>query len=617
MRRILSCLLAAALCVSLSAAGLAAGEAVQAYGSTNEVNSVIVVENGSVSENTECGSAEGWKISGSSISNARITGADDTANGIFFSTDDDDAQFTIGGEEDIYEIDGVGAFNTVIELEGPEEDPGTECGCGVGITARGGWLTLDNIAVMTSGYRASAIYTMRADHGTNLVVNDSCFEAAGAPGGFMPDDRLLDGSARGTLFLGEDIWLYNSTFLARDGGALSHDSNTADIRLYAVNTNAETTDGGYVLHAADRTENYLYGSRLVSPQYGMIVMGHGTAVLDSLENADEEALAWGEADPGMQVTEDGRSLAAGGCNAVVFLVNGYVMEPGVLTVRNAVLSTMAEDITSQAGKEMAFDADSFLLSSDRYGESWFYLANCLGSLIVTRSHGAVISLEEGAELRAANGVLVQTLVACDPDAGDIFHDSTDSRVLADVTVNIDVPVQGDILHQDYQRDMFIHVNADYEGRVQTGSIRAWNDLWSSRNLAAMLETAGHTDDFELTVEAVSHIRSCLVREEDAEAYTEENGVSMTIDNGAVWTVQGESSVLELEIIDGTVEADSVYVDCAFGENGCLDPSSGTRIESLEPGVYRNVVLESSVLSVTEYEGELYLPLEDILTILGQ
>ena len=624
MKKALALILALTLCASLSAAALASGEAsgggpAQVYGASNEENSVVVVNGGKITENSEYGSAEGGKITLQGVSGAYIRGANDEANGVYFATDDDDARFLIGGEEDIYDVEGVGSFNTVIDLTGPEADPDAECFYGVGVTARGGLLTIDNAAVLTSGYRASAVYTMSGEHETNLVVNDSYFEADGAPGGFMPDFKLLVGSARGTLFLGEDIWLYNSSFLARDWGALSHDTNTADIQMYAVNVDAETYNGGYVLYALNGVENYMYGSRSVSPQYGMFVMGHGTAILDGVDAADEAALASGEPDMDALVTGDGRSLLAGGCNAVVFHVNGGVMEPGVFTVKDAVVSTMPEDITSLYGKEMAFDLDSYLLSPVKFGESWFYMYNCCGSLITTRSHGGIISFEEGAELRPANGVLVQTLVGYDPDAGSIYHDSTDSRVLADVTVNIDTPVSGDILHQDYQRDMYVNVGADYDGRVTTGSITAWNGLWSEENLAALLEKGGHTGDFELTEEAVANIRSCLVREEDAAAYTDVFGMKMCIDNGAVWTVEGESSVLSLEIADGSVRADEIYVGCSFGEDGCLDPSTGTPVASLGAGTYENVVLVggAEALHVVEIGGEYYLPLDDILSILDQ
>ena len=647
MRKTITLLLCLTLCLSLSlgafASGAASGETSggpsDMNGASNDENSVIVIRNGALSVNEDRGSVEtgaSGEISAGVIRGAYITGANDEANGVYFATDDDDAQFVIGGEEDLYDVEGVGSFNTVIELEGPADDPNTECAYGVGVTAmiikqmtktllrKLEFVEYAQAFLAGRNYASdmNAIYTLSGEHETNLIVNDSVLRADGASGGFMPDFKLLVGSARDTLFLGEDIWLYNSAFIARDWGALSHDTNTRDIQLYAVNTCAETYDGGYVLYALDGTENYLYGSRLVSPQYGMFVMGHGTAILDSVDAADDAALAHGAADEANPVTADGRSLLAGGCNAVVFHVNGGVMEPGVFTVRNAVVSTLPEDVTSACGNDMAFDLDSYLLSPVKFGESWFYMENCLGSLIVTRSHGGVISFEDGAELRAANGVLVQTLVGYDSDAGSIYHDSTDSRVLADVTVNIDAPVTGDILHQDYQRDMYVNVNADYAGRVTTGSITAWNALWSAEGLADLLARGGHTGDFALTGEAVANIRSCLVREEDAAAYTDVFGVHMTVSGGAAWTVEGESSVLSLTVEDGAaVDADEYYVNCSFGADGYLDPVTGTKLGALPAGTYANVVLiggdAASAEASSEASPELPLEAMDILEIGGQ
>lgn len=630
MRKVMTLLMCLALCLSLSVGASASGEASggasraadQMYGEDNETRSVIVLENGVLSENMDYGSyalAAGGEISADAVRGIWLTGSDVEANGIYLSSEDDDAAFTIGGTEDHYHIDGVGSFNSVLELHGYDADQDVECWYGVGVTAAGGWLTLDNVCIRTSGYRASAIYTMSAAHETNLVIKDSVLWSDGEPGGFMPDFKLLVGSARASLFLGEDIWLYNSAVIARDWGAISHDQNTEDIQLYAVNTYAETYDGGYVLYALNGVENFLYGSKLVSPQYGMFIMGHGTAVLDSLDAADDAALASGEPNRDELVTADGRTLLAGGCNAVVFHVNGGVMEPGVFTVRGATVSTMPEDLVSDYGNELFFDLDSYLLSPAKFGESWFYMENCLGSLIVTRSHGGVISFEEGAELKAANGVLVQTLVGYDSDAGSIYHDSTDTRVLADVTVNIDTPVAGDLLHQDYQRNMLVNVNADYTGRVVTGSITAWNGLWSAESLAAMLERGGHTGDFALTEDVVADIRGCLVREEDTAAYTDVFGVTMTVAGGAAWTVEGESSVLSLTVEDGAaVKAAEIYVNCAFGDDGYLDPATGERLGTLTAGTYENVVLVGGgtlPVDIVEIAGEDYVRLDDLMIAL--
>lgn len=595
MRKIISIFLCLALCLGLGCTAFASGEASggagdQMYGLTNDENSVIVIKSGVMTENAAAGTYEvaaSGEISENAISGVKIVGADDQANAIYLSEDDDAAEFTVGGAEDFYDVEGVGSFNTVIEVEGPTTDPEQECWYGVGITTLGGVLTVDNTYIYTEGYRASTIYTPSGDHETQLIVKDSVLWADGAPGGFIPDFKLLVGSARGTLLLGEDVWFYNTDIVAHDWGAFSHDTNTRDIQLYAVNSYGETYAGGYGIYALDGTQNFLYGTELVSPQYGMFVMGEGEAVLDSTDAADDIALAYA----GDTELENHRSVLAGGCNAAIFHVNGSVMEPGILTIRNATVTTMAEDIVSQYGNEMYFDLDSYLLAPVLYGESWFYMQHCLGSLIVTRSHGGVVNIEEGAELKAANGVIVQTVIGYDSMAGSIYRDSGDTRELKDVTVNISTSVKGDILHEDYQRNMVINVSADYTGLVTTGSITAWNNYWTAEGLEALLVAGGHSGDFEVSDEAVANIRSCLVREEDTAAYTDVFGVTMNITAGGCWIVEGESSVLALNLADGAaVVAKEIYVDCAFGEDGMLDPATGTAVDALTTGVYENVVL---------------------------
>lgn len=596
MKKIISIFLCLTLCLSLGCAAFASGEASggmgadQMYGLTNEENSAIVIQSGVITENAAAGSYEvaaSGEISGDVISGVKVIGADDQSNAIYLSETDDAAEFTVGGEEDFYDVEGVGSFNSVIEVQGPEADPNCECWYGVGITTLGGILTVENTYIHTEGYRASAIYTPSGDHETQLVVKDSVLWADGAPGGFIPDFKLLVGSARATLLLGEDLWFYDTDSVARDWGAFSHDTNTKDIQLYAVNSYGETYSGGYGIYALDGTQNFMYGTELVSPQYGMFVMGQGEAVLDNTAAADEAALAYA----GDRQFENRKSVLAGGCNAAVFHVNGSVMDPGILTIRNAVVTTMPEDIVSKYGNEMHFDLESYLLAPVKYGESWFYMQHCLGTLVTTRSHGGIINIEEGAELKTANGVIVQTMIAYDDMAGSIFRDSGDTRELKDVTVNINTSVKGDILHEDYQRNMVINVGADYTGFVTTGSITAWNNLWTLDGLKALLVEGGYQDAFQLNDEVVANIRSCLVREEDTAAYTDVFGVTMNIAAGGCWIVEGESSVLALNIADGAaVVADEIYVNCAFGEDGLLDPATGTAVDTLTAGSYENVVL---------------------------
>lgn len=599
MKKIISIFLCLALCMSLCCAAFASGEAsgeasgggpLHMYGQTNDENSAIVVRSGAVEEHPEFGTYElaaSGEITENSISGIKLVGADDLSNGIYLSENDDSAQFTVGGEQDFYNVEGVGSFNSVIEVRAPEDDPECECWYGVGITTLGGTLTVENTYIHTEGYRASSIYTPSGDHETDLIVKDSVLWADGGAQSFIPDFKLLVGSARGTLFLGEDLWFYNTDVVARDWGAFSHDTNTTDIQLYAINSHGETYAGGYGIYALNGTQNYMYGTELVNPQYGMFVMGQGEAVFDNTAAADEAALAYA----GDSQFEDKRALLAGGCNAAIFHVNGGVMEPGVLTIRNATVTTMPEDIVSKYGNEMNFDLESYLLSPVKFGESWFYMQHCLGTLVVTRSHGGIINIEEGAELKAANGVIVQTMIAYDDMAGNIFRDSGDTRELKDVTVNISTSVEGDILHEDYQRNMVINVGSDYTGLVTTGSITAWNNLWNAEGLEALLIEGGYQDVFTLNDEVVANIRACLVREEDTAAYTDVFGVTMNIAAGGCWIVEGESSVLALNIADGAaVVADEIYVNCAFGSDGMLNPATGTAMNTLIAGSYENVVL---------------------------
>ena len=574
----------------------AGGDMAMANGQANEETSVVVLMNGELEGPADAfGTGEmavGGLMDGTTVSGVRIIGTTDESNGVFVKTENDGQITTIGGAEDYFDVEGIGSFNTVIDVYGKTDaDPGTEHTYGTAITVNGGVLNIDNVYARTEGWRSGTLYTMSSDHPAVVVIKDSVLRSDGADGSWMPDAKLFPGSARNTLLLGGDMWIYNSSLITRDWGSISQDMKLIKTSTYTVNSISEAYRGGYTYFALDGSQNYIYGSRLVSAEYGLFAFCAPSVTFDSLDAVDEAALQHADGiDFSEPVYENGRTLLAGGVNAIV--INSMSsLGPAEITVRNTTLSTMDEDITSACGNEMHFDFEKFLVNSDSNSEAWFYLANDKGAAITARSHGSTITLGEGTEIRSSTGVLLETTQEFDAMAGIPFHDSTDDNVMEPYYLNIEAPVTGDILHKDYMMDMFVNVSSEYTGRTVTGSITAWNNIWSKEGLAALLEQWGMTDRFELTDEAAANIRSVFVREEDTAAYTDVFGIKMAVAEGGIWNVQGESSVISLTVADGAaVNASEIYVDCAFGSDGYLDASTGTQVDVLEAGEYSNVVL---------------------------
>lgn len=84
---------------------------------------------------------------------------------------------------------------------------------------------------------------------------------------------------------------------------------------------------------------------------------------------------------------------------------------------------------------------------------------------------------------------------------------------------------GSILHEDYQRDLYLSLeNSTLTGRIFTGTVDTWN--------------------------AFCQNDKCENYIIDPEGYHTAHGTHVTIGVGAVWTVTGDSTLNDLEIKSG-------------------------------------------------------------------
>ena len=602
-RILLTLLLVPAICLTAFAAGPAAHEA---YGSVdgNSPTAAIVIDEDNLTYGEgfsgELTVSDNGKVTATEISGVKIVGSGND-NGIVIRNTTG-GTIAIGGQEINYDGNGdwIKESNTAIIIDGHADDPDVEGKFATPILVDAGegssLVTVDNTYIKTTGYRAPTLISINSD--CSVVFRNSYLETTGGGKSFMPNFKLLSGSTRTTCLMSENTWFYNSVIVSRDWGAVSLDT-TPYANIYMLNSYAESWTGGYGLYAVNGTTTYMYGSKMLASQYGMFLMGNGAVVMDSLDAADETALNHQSyVNFSETVTDDGKTVVAGSINAAVVHVNSGVgqaglKDPASLVVKNSTLSTMPEDVMSTLGHDMTFvDMEDYLLNPIKdQGASWFYLQYGKGSLVFARSAGIDVTFGEGAILKPANGVLVHSAIGYDSDAGNIYNDS--SLKIADkishITVNIDTPVSGDILHDDYQRYLYLNVNADYSGAVTSGTIDTWNELWSDASLETMLEEAGYSEaDFSVAANGDT-IRDNLIRETGD--YPAVYGTVVKVADGVKWTVTDTCSMSSLTVGEGSElilpVGYSVYVDC--GDD--YSYLSGKKLDAVEPGVeYKMVVI---------------------------
>jgi hypothetical protein len=163
-----------------------------------------------------------------------------------------------------------------------------------------------------------------------------------------------------------------------------------------------------------------------------------------------------------------------------------------------------------------------------------YVDYVSGDLILLKSTSATIYLEN-AELDAYNDVLIHSVL--NSDAMGNFLAEGDNQVVDDdgsllvqpITVTMkDMRVLGNILHEDYQRDMEVTIEAaSLEGKVALRSFEAWQELWQVMDVT---EANWLPDN----------------------AWEGENALSLTLTNNASWIVTDSSSLTALTVDEGSM-----------------------------------------------------------------
>lgn len=371
----------------------------------------------------------------------------------------------------------------------------------------------------------AARYVTANYNDAKLIVNNSTVTSTGSNDNtadvsepFSNAALLISGTARANFSIGAtQTYYYDSVCTAEGWAALSTDSATGNgLDLYAYNTEGIAENGGYSTYADTNCRVWLYGSRLTAAEIGCIISKNGQIHSYGSDSAPEDVMQYHE---GKEVSIDSRIV--GGRNAVMIHAPD-MMGQGL----------MAADCGTFYAENTALATDNDLRSTkdyNDYGEAvGAYIDDVSGDIFLIRSTSADIQLKN-VTMDSYNGVLVHTVLNADSMGN--FLAAGDGEQVNPVAVSMeDMDVTGDILHEDYQRQMTVDLeHTTLTGNLVSGTMDSWNQQWVDYG-----EVNWVVDD----------------------SFDADYGIALTVGDGAVWNVTGDSSLKSLTVMEGgTVQGD--------------------------------------------------------------
>lgn len=371
----------------------------------------------------------------------------------------------------------------------------------------------------------AARYVTANYNDAKLIVNNSTVTSTGSNDNtadvsepFSNAALLISGTARANFSIGAtQTYYYDSVCTAEGWAALSTDSATGNgLDLYAYNTEGIAENGGYSTYADTNCRVWLYGSRLTAAEIGCIISKNGQIHSYGSDSAPEDVMQYHE---GKEVSID--SSIVGGRNAVMIHAPD-MMGQGL----------MAADCGTFYAENTALATDNDLRSTkdyNDYGEAvGAYIDDVSGDIFLIRSTSADIQLKN-VTMDSYNGVLVHTVLNADSMGN--FLAAGDGEQVNPVAVSMeDMDVTGDILHEDYQRQMTVDLeHTTLTGNLVSGTMGSWNQQWVNYG-----EVNWVVDD----------------------SFDADYGIALTVGDGAVWNVTGDSSLKSLTVMEGgTVQGD--------------------------------------------------------------
>lgn len=563
MKKLLAVLLALTMALSLGIAGFASGEASDgasgetAAAETGPKAAIVYGDEGEIPEDEQTDGFALTFYSGGGIDDAGIRGFLFESGGseaalLYSEPTENTVTYAIGGDAanialDEYPVSdtaaaflagiGVDTFDSAILLG----DDAAADSCPPVISAKG-WtdLTIEGTLILAAGAARSAFYSDVSGGSTVpgpgaaggaqgsetpvVIVSNSLLETTG--GGEIDGEISVGnsgGRARGVQPQGKSVtYLYNSAIVSHTWGAWSTDSARQGLDFVAWRS-LGLSQGGYGAYADTSCHVFLYGSTLIGSSDGIVASNNGE--IYATDSADEtnttelralmsrtsnvRDLSWQDNPAGAEDATD--SLILGGQTAVQF----HMPDQGHSGARNQTQGTLFV-------KGGALATDESLIQGGLDGIA-AYNRHYAGALIVTKSANASIYLQ-GTELRSWKGVLIHTMINSDSNVNNI---ADGDETIGSSVVFEDMDVAGDIIHDDYQRELYLTLDKT----TLTGAI--YCNTWEDWNALAEAEFGGQ------------YILN-------PDGYDTWWGVTLTLSGNSVWNVTDTSIVTDLIINDGSV-----------------------------------------------------------------
>lgn len=484
------------------------------------------------------------KITNEGVDGFLMTSSDYNATGIVVKN----GNYKIGGEKDYYTVvpnlekDYVGTkvasqfdpsseynFNSVLLFSLDENVPkDAETGSsGIDAANDGGKLFIENAYLQVDGAQR---YVSSTFGDAVTVINDSYLVSTGDANGLTTDvplpfsnaALLISGSARTNFTISTSHTYYNnSTVVAEGWASLSTDAASGDgLDLYAYNTKAYALNGGYATYADFTCRVWSYGSYLEAAEVGGILSKSGEIYIMDGGSAAEDVLKYNTG----ATTNNGSHVKAGR-NALMIHAPDMMGE-GLSQVDHGVLKVVKSTLETTDELKSTFDYST--LGEDVAA----YVDYIKGDVILIKSTSATINLEE-AILKSSNGVLFHTVLNSDKfgnflKVGDNdVKDENGNTIVKPILLTLsNMSAEGDILHDDYQRNMQLNLlGTNLTGKVNQGTHESWVKTWSDKGITEAQWLPN-------------------------EKWDGSNELSVSLDGTSIWTVTETSAMSNLAIAEG-------------------------------------------------------------------
>lgn len=483
-------------------------------------------------------------ISGNSAEGVLLTSTQYSANGVVVS----DGSYTFGGKKDFYTVvpnldkDYIGTtvsttlnpnseynYNSVLLFTLDADVPkGTKTGSsGIDAANDGGMVYVVNAYLQVDGAQR---YVSSTFGKASTIVNDSYLVSTGNANGhtndidlpFSNEALLIDGAARTNFTIGgAKTYYFNSTVVAEGWAALSTDAAAPEgLHLYAYNSKAYALNGGYGTYADFFCNVHLYGSYLEAAEIGGIIAKSGHINILDGSSASAETLKLNTGN----TTNKGSHIVAGRNAMMIHApdmagVGLKAVDHGTLNIQNSILET-SNNIKSK------FDYNT-------YGaDDKAFVDYVMGDVILIKSTSAIVSIDNS-KLISSNGVLFHTVLNSDRMGNFLKADDNKAKdeqgniIVKPIALSLmSMDANGDILHDDYQRNMVLQLSGTIlTGRINQGTHATWKKMWALKGV----EKAHWLSDTE---------------------WTGSNELSVSLDGTSRWTVTDTSAMSSLIIAEG-------------------------------------------------------------------